>query len=94
MPVLDVLGRKRKTVTPFGFDHEPQADDVARDFEVTDARRIQGRWAVLIDDVVMTSATVTVCANKLLEAGAKAVSALVVARDRTVASVEEGPSFD
>jgi predicted amidophosphoribosyltransferase len=94
MPVLEVLARNRKTVIPFGFDHEPEAGDVARDFEVTDARRIRGRWAILIDDVVMTGATLTVCANKLLDAGAQAVSALVVARDRTVAGVEGGPTFD
>jgi predicted amidophosphoribosyltransferase len=35
-----------------------------------------------VDDVLTTGATLSGCANALLEAGAAAVSAITVARDR------------
>ena len=44
--------------------------------EVTD------RWLVLIDDVVTSGATLAGCARALYEAGASAVSALTLARER------------
>jgi len=37
---------------------------------------------VLVDDVVTTGATLAACAMTLLEAGALAVSAIAVARER------------
>ena len=42
---------------------------------------IDGRWAVVVDDIT-TGATIGACAVALRAAGARAVSALVVARDR------------
>jgi predicted amidophosphoribosyltransferase len=47
-----------------------------------DRAAIVGRWAVLVDDVVTTGATLAGCAEALLEAGATAVSALTLARER------------
>jgi predicted amidophosphoribosyltransferase len=79
LPVLELLVRKAGD-----FDHT---------FEVVDARRIRGRWAILVDDVVTTGTTMSACADLLLRAGARAVSGLVVAKDRTVASVEGVPAL-
>lgn len=49
-------------------------------FSVNRPERIRGRPVVLIDDVLTTGATLVACATTLLEAGAREVSAVTVAR--------------
>ncbi len=46
------------------------------------AGAFDGRWAILIDDVTTTGATLAACADALIAAGALAVSALTIARER------------
>ena len=46
------------------------------------ADRIRGRWVLLIDDVVTTGASLAAGARALEAAGAAAVSAVTVARER------------
>jgi len=53
----------------------------ARSSEVR-TRELAGRWILLVDDVVTTGSTLASCAETLLEAGAFAVSAITVARER------------
>jgi predicted amidophosphoribosyltransferase len=43
---------------------------------------VRDRWVVLVDDVVTTGSTLTSCAEALYAAGATAVSAMTVARER------------
>jgi competence protein ComFC len=54
-------------------------------FEVIVPERIRGRSVVLVDDVVGTGDRLAACATALLDAGARVVSAVTVARDRLVA---------
>jgi predicted amidophosphoribosyltransferase len=71
LPVVEALGRRTEAVP---------GDDA---FEVIRADRIAGLSVVLIDDVVTTGATLVACATALLHAGAREVSAVTVASDRS-----------
>jgi Predicted amidophosphoribosyltransferases len=72
LPVTEALLRL-PSYAPSGAD---------KDFEVIAASRIAGRSVVLVDDVVVTGATLASCAEVLLAAGARMVSAVTVARDQ------------
>jgi ComF family protein len=85
MPVIDALERTRATTAQFDLDRAARATNLVDAFRVRDAARgdaLRGRWLVLVDDVVTTGATLAACAGALLDAGALAVSAIAVARER------------
>lgn len=74
LPVVEVLGR-----TPAAWPA------TGRTFDVIGAERIDGRAVILVDAVVTTGATLAACATELIRAGARAVSAVTVARDHAAA---------
>jgi ComF family protein len=86
LPCAQVLERNRATARQFDLDRGSRSGNVAGAFRLVPGSRarrpLDGRWIVLVDDVVTTGSTLVACAAALLAAGAIGVSALTVARER------------
>jgi ComF family protein len=83
-PSVRALERRRATVAQFDLGRGERASNVAGAFVVGRAWHgvVAGRWILLVDDVVTTGATLAACGEALIRAGARAVSAIAVARER------------
>lgn len=84
LPVLPALARRRATAAQHALGRGARAANVGHAFELAPqaAALVRGRWIVLVDDILTTGATLEACATVLRQAGAPAVSGLVVARER------------
>ena len=82
LPVVEAVARSRTTAAQFDLGRADRGLNVEAAFEVVAPDAIRGRWVVLVDDVVTTGATLAACGEALLGAGALAVSAVTVARER------------
>ena len=87
VPVWRVLKRRRHGVPQAGLPAERRLDNVRGAFGLRArwttrpfARALRNRTFVLIDDVMTTGATVEACSEALLDAGARRVRVLTVAR--------------
>lgn len=77
-----VLARIRRTRPQMRLDRATRKRNVARAFAVPEVaqREIRGKVVVLVDDVITTGATAEACAKALMQAGAKEVRVLALAR--------------
>jgi len=84
LPVAACLERRQRTTAQHALGQTERADNTAGAFVATPALRdgLRGRWIVIVDDIMTTGATLSGCAEALGAAGAVAVSAITVARDR------------
>jgi ComF family protein len=80
LPSLDILKRTRATVSQTDLPaHERQAN-VKGAFALRSRADVNGLVVVLVDDVSTTGATLEACARTLVDAGAREVRAVTVAR--------------
>jgi ComF family protein len=84
LPTVPALERAARTEAQHDLGRAARAGNVGGAFAVTPSERraVNGRWVILVDDVLTTGATLAACATALYEAGALAVSGLTLARER------------
>jgi ComF family protein len=73
------LSRTRETRSQVGLSAEERRENM-RDAFTARVKSVQGRRVLVMDDVATTGATLDSCARALLEAGAREVYALTLAR--------------
>ncbi len=84
LPTKACLERRQRTVAQHALGQRARADNTATAFVAVEGAVpvLRGRWIILVDDILTTGATLSGCATALSDAGALAVSAITVARDR------------
>ena len=73
------LARARETRSQVGLTFQERRENVRGAFHA-EAAKVSGTTVLLIDDVATTGATLSACASALLDAGARSIYALTIAR--------------
>ncbi|HJA24656.1 MAG TPA: ComF family protein [Candidatus Fournierella merdigallinarum] len=76
------LEKSRATHTQKGLTAAQRLKNLRGAFRVPDAARVEGRRVLLVDDVITTGATVSACAEALMQAGALEVFAVAAAETK------------
>jgi ComF family protein len=84
LPAVTCLERHQRTTAQHALGQAERADNTSSAFVLAHGAQdaVRGRWVVLVDDILTTGATIHGCARVLEAAGALAVAAVTVARDR------------
>jgi len=75
-----LLVRYRPTEPQTGLKRDRRMENLRRAFRVTDRQRIRSHSVLVVDDVLTTGATADACVRTLLNAGARSVRVLTLAR--------------
>ncbi len=75
-----VLIKTRKTLAQVSLEAEERRNNLLGVFSVRKPKKISGRVILLVDDVFTTGSTCRECSRTLMEAGAKEVRVLTLAR--------------
>jgi competence protein ComFC len=86
-----ILKRMRETPSQVGLTYNQRHANVAGAF-LADSACVSGCCVLVVDDVTTSGATIDACAEALLEAGARQVYALTLARAIQKSGVPSGPS--
>lgn len=78
------LKRYRYTETQSLLDKTKRSQNVKGAFTVTRPKKVMGKSIILIDDILTTGSTLEECSRMLKQAGAKEVTAVVVATGRYI----------
>jgi ComF family protein len=81
-PLVELLCRVKPTDMQKGMDRSQRFENLSQAIIVNKSHRdqLKGRSVLLVDDVMTTGATLSVCAEVCKQAGAKKVNAIVFAR--------------
>lgn len=77
---FSLLKRRKLTLTQTGLDKKERERNIAGAFVVDSPQKIRDKNLILVDDVYTTGATVNECAGTLVEAGARQVAVITLAR--------------
>ena len=80
--IIDLLERVKHTKTQTALDSKKRSRNLTRAIRVKQkySDKLQNKNILLIDDVITTTATAEVCSLSMIEAGAKSVTLLSLAR--------------
>lgn len=76
----DLMERTRPTASQTGLDRKARLTNLKKAFRVSPGKTAAGLRLLLVDDVFTTGATVNECARILMQAGARRVDVLTLAR--------------
>ena len=81
IPLRALLARTRPTRPMYALSEQERAANLKDAFAVIEAKALQGKNILLVDDIFTTGGTMLECARVLRQAGADTVHAMVLASD-------------